>query len=100
MLNEFALRPCQPRIIDQDREQADQEWLYTAIDRLNASGLRPWMDALVSTEHTDCDPPWLARLHMGGKDPYDAAMLAHCIRALDLIAPARKDMGICVVRTA
>lgn len=86
--------------IESDHDQADQAWIYHAGDKLAAACLRAWIDQLVSEEYVDRDPPWLTRLHMGGTDPYDTAMLAHCIRALDLIAPARKDMGIRSVRTA
>lgn len=82
--------------IEYEGDQADQEWLYHAGEKLAKTGLRSWLDELVSEEYVSFDPPWLTRLLMGGKDPYDHAMLAHCTRALDLIAPPRKELGILV----
>lgn len=64
-----------------------QTWLFDAMNALDADSLRPWFDQLVADEFHDCGPVWLDRLLMGGKDPYDKAMLAKCIEALDCIAP-------------
>lgn len=79
---------------DHERQQRDQRWLFAAMDSLDIDGSRPWLDALVGTQNTDNGPVWLDRLLVGGKDPYDRAMLAYAIRALDVIAPARRPMGI------
>lgn len=79
---------------DMERAQSDQDWLFAAMKRVGH--LRPWLDAMVSKEYTDAGPVWLTRLLMGGKDPYDRAMLKHCTDALDAIAPARRPVGILV----
>lgn len=69
-------------------EQENQDWLFAAMDTLDKRGLRPWLDQIISTEYTDRGPVWVDRLLMGGRDPYDHAMLKNAIAALDEIAPA------------
>lgn len=64
-----------------------QEWLFDAMRDLDAEQLRPWLDQMLSIEYHDEGPVWLTRLLMGGRDPYDQAMLKNAIKALDCIAP-------------
>lgn len=79
-----------------EREQAQKQWLFAAMDSLDVSGCRPYFDQIVSTLHTDHGPPWVDRLLAGGKDPCDLIILDAAIRALDIIAPEQKPMGIVV----
>lgn len=65
-----------------------QTWLFDAMRDLDTVGLRPWLDQLLCADFHDAGPVWLTRLLMGGRDPYDRAMLKQCIDALDCIAPA------------
>lgn len=65
-----------------------QEWLFDAMRDLDKAALRPWLDQMLAAEFHDAGPVWLTRLLAGGRDPYDQAMLKHCIEALDCIAPA------------
>ncbi len=63
-----------------------QKWLFDAMDDLDRDNLRCWLDNLLSEEFHDRGPVFLDRLLMGGRDPYDRAVLAKCIEALDCIA--------------
>lgn len=65
-----------------------QEWLFDAMRDLDRDQLRPWLDQVLASEYHDHGPVWLDRLLMGGRDPYDRAMLNNAIKALDAIAPA------------
>ncbi|CDO37132.1 hypothetical protein [Novosphingobium sp. KN65.2] len=76
----------------------DRDWLFAVMDTLDGEGLRPWLDQLIARAHTDHGPPWLDRLLHGGKDPADQMVLKAALKALDVVAPARKDMGIRVER--
>lgn len=64
-----------------------QEWLFEAMRDLDAEQMRPWLDQMLASEYHDQGPVWLDRLLMGGRDPYDRAMLNNAIKALDTIAP-------------
>ncbi len=68
-------------------DKESQDWLFEAMDKLDRAGLRPWLNMMLSTENTDRGPVWMDRLLMGGRDPYDRAMLKQAIAALDVIAP-------------
>lgn len=81
---------------DNERDQSDQAWLFNAMADLDTKLLRPWLDQLISKEFTDAGPVWATRLLMGGKDPYDKTMLGNALKALDVIAPRRKALGILV----
>ena len=82
--------------IDHEREQLEQDWLFTAMDKLDREGLRPWLDQLVSPIYTDAGPYWLEAILKGGKHPADLMLLKTAIKALDAITPQRKPMGILV----
>lgn len=71
-----------------------QEWLFDAMRDLDRDHLRPWLDQMLTNEYHDRGPVWLDRLLMGGRDPYDRAMLAHAIKAIDCIAPALPQQRI------
>lgn len=65
-----------------------QQWLFDAMTDLDRDHLRPWLDQMLSSEYHDHGPVWVDRLIMGGRDPYDRAMLSNALKALDIIAPA------------
>jgi hypothetical protein len=64
------------------------------MDAMDVSGTRPYFDQLISSLHVDSGPYWLENLLKGGKHPADRMVLAAAIRALDIIAPEVKPMGI------
>lgn len=82
---------------DDLRERESQDWLFDAMNKLDKAGLRGWLDAVLSTEYTDRGPVWADRLLMGGRDPYDHAMLKNAIAALDEIAPVVRPVGILAI---
>lgn len=79
-----------------ENDARDKEWLFWAMDCLDSSGLRPWLDQLISRVHTDHGPKWLDRLLAGGHDPGDVMVLKAAARALEVLAPPRREMGIMV----
>jgi len=81
-----------------EQEQWDHDWLFAAMTSLDNAGLRPWLDQLLARSHTDYGPAWLDRLLSGGKDPADRMLLKAAVDGLDVVAPARKDVGIRVAR--
>lgn len=80
------------------QDEADQAWLFEAMDRLDHAGLRPWLDQLVLELYADQGPYWLDAILDGGRDPVDRMVLKWAVAALDMIAPETKAMGIRVVR--
>jgi hypothetical protein len=70
-------------------EHEQQEWLFAAMAKLDATGGRPFFDQLLSKLHTDHGPPWVDRLIDGGRDPSDFAVLKAALVALDAIVPNR-----------
>lgn len=79
---------------DPERDQREHDWLHAAMNSLDVAGVRPWLDQLISVLYVDHDPPWLARLLHGGKDPADRMVLNAAIQALDILAPAPVVQGI------
>lgn len=77
-----------------EHDRAEQEWFFAMADKLDRAGLRPWLDQLISPVYTDHGPAWLDRLLDGGKDPVDLTLLQTAIKALDLIAPKVRSLGI------
>lgn len=70
-------------------EQDQQRWLMDAIDKIDATGCRPFFDQLLGAAYTDRGPYWLDNLLNGGKHPADVAVLNAALLALDAIVPAR-----------
>lgn len=108
-----------------DHQEADRQWLRTAMDAMDVSGTRPYLDQLISIGNIDRGPHWIdsmiavidwnkelparnAELRKDGKPILlpksqhtgDEAILAAAIRALDIIAPKQKPQGILVQRWA
>lgn len=77
-----------------DHQKDDHKWLFTAMDAMDVAGVRPYFDALITTLNTDSGPFWLDALLNGGKHPADRMLLQAAIRALDIIAPEVRPMGI------
>jgi len=78
-------------------DEADQAWLFDAMEKLDRAGLRPWLDQLVLDLYADQGPYWLDALLAGGNNPSDQVVLKAALDALDLIAPKQGQMGIRVV---
>lgn len=81
---------------EQDRH--DRDWLRAATDSMDVAGVRPYLDQLLTRAHTDRGPMWLDNLLDGGKHPADMMLLKAAIRALEIVAPVRKEVGIVAVR--
>jgi len=81
-----------------ENDARDKDWLFAAMSSLDNAGVRPWLDQLITRAHTDRGPLWLDRLLAGGKDPADTMVLKAAILALEILAPARKEVGILVER--
>lgn len=80
---------------DMDERHARQkDWLFSVMDALDVDGTRPWLDQLIHVNYTDSGPPWLDHLLHGSKDPVDRMFLDAAIRALDIIAPAKREPQI------
>lgn len=79
-----------------EQDMRDKEWLFAAMASLDNTGLRPWLDQLITRAHTDHGPPWMDRLLNGGKDPADLMLLKAATKALEIVAPVRKPIGILV----
>jgi hypothetical protein len=47
---------------DHERDRHQQDWMYAITDRLDARGLRPWLDQLIHRNYTDTGPYWLDAL--------------------------------------
>lgn len=77
-----------------DNPSREHDWLFAAINSMDVAGCRPYFDQLVARSYTDVGPAWLDRLLDGQKDQRDVMVLNAAIAALDILAPARKDMGI------
>lgn len=76
----------------------DRDWMFAAMDSLDVAGVRPYLDQLISRLHTDHGPPWLDRLLAKGRDPCDRMLLAAACKALDIVSPPKRPMGILYVR--
>ena len=76
----------------------DHDWLLWVMDALDVRGLRPYLDQLITRNHTDSGPYWLDALLEGGKHPADKAVLDIACRALDIVAPQTRRIGIVAVR--
>lgn len=81
-----------------ENDQQDHDWLFAIMTALDDGGLRPWLDQLIFRYNIDHGPTWLDRLLDGGKDPADVVVLKAALRALDVVAPARKAIGIVSMR--
>lgn len=81
-----------------ENDARDREWLFAVMDSLDDAGLRPWLDQLITRVNTDYGPTWLDRLLDGSKDPCDLRVLDAAVKALDVVAPARKAIGIVSMR--
>lgn len=79
-----------------EQDMRDKQWLFAAMDSIDVAGVRPWLDQLITRAHTDHGPRWLENLLTGGRDPADQMILKAAIKALDIVAPARKEVGILV----
>lgn len=79
-----------------DQDQRDHDWLHRVMDELDEAGVRPWLDQLISRQHTDHGPCWLDRLLAKGKHPADRMMMDSAIRALDILAPTPTQPRIVV----
>lgn len=76
--------------IDPDRlewELQEQQWLFAAIDKIDATGCRTFFDQLISTAHTDRGPYWLDNLIDGGSHKADTAVLDCALKGIDAIVP-------------
>lgn len=72
--------------------EADQQaWLFMAMEAIDATGCRPFLDQLLSKQHTDRGPYWLDNLLSGGRHPADTAVLNAALLALDAIVPVRQS---------
>ena len=74
---------------DDERDMADQQWLYHAMDSIEQSGCAPWFDQLLSSENTDSGPYWLDQLLAHKGRQLDKVKLECALIALDVIAPER-----------
>lgn len=79
---------------DYETNERQSHWLMTAMDSMDVAGVRPYFDQLISSLYTDTGPYWLDAILAGGKQPADLAVLKAAIRALDIIAPETKPVGI------
>lgn len=79
-----------------ERDQAEQGWLFEAMDKLDRAGLRPWLDQIVCKRYTDTGPYWVDALLSGGHHPADQSVLDAAIRALDEISPPQRAPRILV----
>lgn len=77
-----------------EREHRQQEWLFAAMDSLDVSGCRPFVDQLISSLYVDEGPDWVTRLLNGGKSPYDLAILKVALNGLDEITPRQTNDSI------
>lgn len=68
-----------------EQDMHDQSWLFGALARLEKAHMRAWLDLLLLDAYHDSDPPFLARLLAGGKNPVDRAMLGRCITAMGIV---------------
>jgi hypothetical protein len=82
---------------DFETNEKQLSWLMAAMDSMDVAGVRPYFDALISTVNTDSGPFWLDSLLAGSKHPADRMLLQAAIRALDIIAPEVRPIGILAV---
>lgn len=73
--------------LDSEKDAEQQAWLFIAMDSMDQSGGRPYLDQLLSREHTDTGPQWLDRLLDGKRDNRDRIVLEAALKALDAITP-------------
>lgn len=85
---------------DTARDRHQQAWLFATMDRLDALGLRPWLDQLIHRNYTDAGPHWLDALlaarwnahktHWRAGEPQgkdsDLRLLEAALKALDCIS--------------
>lgn len=70
------------------RDIDDQEWLLVNMDRIDATGCRPFFDQLTCHLFTDHGPSWLdALLNTKHKDRRDTMILDAAIKGIDAIGP-------------
>lgn len=81
--------------IEANRKQL--AWLNAACDSMDVAGVRKYFDELVSPVNVDSGPAWLSILLANGTDPRCYAALNAAIRALDIIAPEVRPVGILAV---
>jgi len=104
-----------------ERQKHNRDWLREIGAKLEQDGTRPYVEQLISAVHTDTGPPWLDNLldvvewnaclpdlnkqlrakgvEPKGKrdyDPRDQILLDAAIKALDVMAPPAKPLGILV----
>jgi len=70
-------------------EIEQQQWLFEAMAKIDATGCRPFFDQLISTLHTDRGPYWIDALISGHTHPADVAVLNAALKAIDAITPKR-----------
>jgi len=79
-------------------ELEEQDWLFKAMDTLDRTGCRPYMDQLLAVAHVDHGPAWLDRL-LNGNHPADKMILDAALQAIDAITPKKREGIIRVVRS-
>lgn len=90
---------CTPRgglteIEASEYDRRERDWLMDMMCSLDRAGVRPWLDQLLSRQYTDVGPYWLEALLAGGKHPADQRVLDAAVKALDMLCPPRRDIGI------
>lgn len=83
-----------------ERDVEDQEWLLVNMDRIDATGTRPFFDQLTSHLFTDHGPDWLDRLLSKPKDRRDTIILDAAIKGIDAIGPVNARVTILHRRVA
>ena len=71
----------------------ERAWILDVIRDLDAAGLRPWLDQLISRLYTYHGPPWLDRLIADQNNQADLLLIQAARDALDVVAPHRKHPG-------
>lgn len=104
-----------------DDQKRNREWLREVGTKMEQQGTRPYVEQLMSAVHTDTGPDWLDRMldvvewnaclpalnkQLEAKgiaprdekkhDPRDQMLLDAAIKALDVMAPPAKPLGILV----
>jgi hypothetical protein len=82
------------------RDIDDQEWLLVNMDRIDATGCRPFFDQLTSHLFTDHGPDWLERLLSKPKDRRDTIILDAAIKGIDAIGPVNARVTVLQRRVA
>ena len=79
----------EPDLAQLEYQQDQQRWLFWAMDVIDATGCRPFVDQLLAVRFVDRGPYWLDNLLAGGRDPADVAVLKAAIKGIDAIVPVR-----------